>query len=372
MKHAYFDSTYRDALYSIASDENLLELSGNNSWRDFHNTKPTNEMKEIILASITSSDRIFLAPEEITPKGKLFETQKFSVISYKERGGITHSSGDNIVFPDGDFLRELLRENGKMETLDEILALLRRGIDLEERFERELAGINLLAAEIEYTLIPAIFPDQKVDPIKLQLIQELTSVHRTISGILWPLNYFTSMLQIAHQKEAKIVTDRITVPNGVKVGEPPRSLSFFNGREMSNLDHTRDLFVIVALELGSLPFRKTLGDTLKLADQDDTVALRKYVAEMNAELGVNGVEGIEGVRSDIEQASRKILKVDRRNLISSILNYVGLPMSFAGIVSPVAGAIGIGMSLVGYYTALRNQRVEADLKWAMFGKKPLE
>jgi hypothetical protein len=227
---------------------------------------------------------------------------------------------------------------------------------------------------IQYDFIPrALGGKRKLDARQEKVLHDVESSSREASALVGPIKHFESLLRIGSGKSARILTNLVLSPkdsSSVKLNEA-QFFDIENRYLRTALEPASEVFGIVAMELGSMPFRSSLQDTIVLSEQPETQALRDFVNERltNAPLGEKG--DLEELKREIDNAGEKFIAADQRDRASRIMTYVGVPIGVLGFLDPVVGLLGLGMSLVGFYATVRNQRELSSVRWAMFGKKAL-
>jgi hypothetical protein len=376
MKNVYFDRHYRNVLFSMALDEMLLERGDSNYWSHVYAADNiTREDKEIVLSNITASQIVYLPPEEGIPRGKLFDDQKFELLSYEKEADLTRDRDKGFsFFPDFECLSAFLEANGRSLTPTEFTEMFEKYMTLSDRFKHEFPGTTLLQAQLQEIIESAAARKGPAQPgTNRALINEYAEIDRKLSELIHPIQRFGGLIQLSQTMSARVLTESITLPatRNIAVQQAPLALIDTAGRKLINRPEDQQLFEIVAFELGSTPFRSTLRETIELAAQDESLALRSFVSERLQKLEEGELEAIKDVRNEIQKASRKMVAAEKRNLVSTMLTYVGLPVGIIGLISNEVALFGLGLAAVGYYATLRNQRILDSLKWMMFGKKPI-
>lgn len=130
------------------------------------------------------------------------------------------------------------------------------------------------------------------------------------------------------------------------------------------------IYRIVTSKLGVIPVCHSLTETLGLSMRDDTVALRYHIDEWLASLDGDSADATSRIQRDIERASVSLARGKSLSAAGTIMGYMSIPASIAGIVNPLLGAVGLGLSCVGVVCDQIGQGVADRVRWVAFGSHP--
>lgn len=123
----------------------------------------------------------------------------------------------------------------------------------------------------------------------------------------------------------------------------------------------------VCVEIGTLPYRTTLKETLKLRDSDQFKELRSFSREF---LKVNGeLDGsnLDKLKDEIVYAKRHLGHAQRAGSIARFFTYIGVPLALATPLVPALGALGVAATLGGAYATAHQHARERRFAWANIG-----
>jgi len=129
------------------------------------------------------------------------------------------------------------------------------------------------------------------------------------------------------------------------------------------------LLAVVSDELGRIPFRPTLRDTLKLAKDPATAALREQLAVWKATLEATDDRGLPSIRSEVAAALRSLQRATMFSKVGRWMTLLSVPVGSLGFfLSGVPGTLpGFAVSVAGALAQESAQGLQRAYRWAMFG-----
>lgn len=127
------------------------------------------------------------------------------------------------------------------------------------------------------------------------------------------------------------------------------------------------LFRVVANSLGKLTYRSTLGDSIKLANDPATVALRECLMAWKTELENTDVDAALKIQTEIKHATAALSKLQPVNIVGTITTWLSVPISAVEFMHGLPPILGVSVGLVGKGASAYGGVVSRKYRWAMFG-----
>jgi hypothetical protein len=126
---------------------------------------------------------------------------------------------------------------------------------------------------------------------------------------------------------------------------------------------------VVTSELGRIPFKPTLKETLRLAHDPASVALRQQIAVWKSALETGNLPSVQSIRPEIESALNRLARLGVFKNACRIVTLLGVPAAAVGFwVDGISGAIpGFSASAAAAVFQEHVEGVEHTFRWAMFG-----
>ena len=136
---------------------------------------------------------------------------------------------------------------------------------------------------------------------------------------------------------------------------------------LPNLDLDTLRTLIVAHDLGKLSFRPTLRESLALARDPATVALREQLPAWLHELAQGNIGRAELVQRDIKQAQRALRIASIGGGISNLTTWIGIPMIAVDSLLGLPSGVGITVTVIGTGGVATAAKLNHKYRWATFG-----
>lgn len=169
---------------------------------------------------------------------------------------------------------------------------------------------------------------------------------------------YLNLATVASQENALLKTP--TYPTINQTIPAPDLLQHSQGDEIA-------LFRIVATGLGKLTYRPTLKESLKLAEEPATQALRDQLPEWIDELSKGNLATVEKVQREIQQATSALERLSPVKSTGTLTTWLAVPVSLTELFLGLPPVLGITVSLIGKGASAATVLVEKKYKWAMFG-----
>lgn len=365
-KKVVIDSVLTDTLLALAVQEGLLEEDDQKTdmyLRRYERYPLNARLKEVVL------EQVVLTPQIITTKHMPLEHFSGELV---ERGGIINVDPpeDNLfefgsfskpiidamlrsrnhIIPEEDFVRKVNKAN---EAFKEQAAYTKRtGKEPPNLAARELRDflsrtMGFSFEEDEYTS-----DEYAEQEIRKRAIEEARP-------ILECTREYLEIITVASKENALIRIPLASYPVEHSV-EP-----LFTIESKENQDIA--LFRVVATELGKLTFRATLEESLRLADQSNTEALREQLAKWKQSLQRGEIDNLGTIQKEVKEATSELAKLSSTKNVGKITVLLSLPVSALEMLTGLPPALGLTLNLIGLASQQRRDETESALKWAMFG-----
>jgi hypothetical protein len=133
-------------------------------------------------------------------------------------------------------------------------------------------------------------------------------------------------------------------------------------------DQKSETLQTVMMEIGSLPYRHTLQDTLALDASSQMRELRSYVKALASRLERGDAEMAEAIAADVAHAKGELRNAGREDSLSAICTFIGVPLAalpyFVPALSVAFSSIGLGVTLLGAYAVASGLNLRRQYHWA--------
>lgn len=360
----FLDKEKSDILVGLAISEGLLSTRGTFLETKFKDFKCSDSDKSDILLQVVSHDRVILSPNEILYKGDLFDGGAFqqagykdvdipgeidvkSVLSKYEFGLIAEIAGFSTDHHDWAAIVERF-DRARTSSLE------RFGTDSLLQLSIKMAVSHVKAASIDQE-------DRKIIEEYRLSSEPLDAVYNVCQSVIrmgdvcdhYNADYFSNL-------SARLF--RLTPFEALATRSDADDLSYM---ARSNAP----AFQLVSAEIGAIPTRRTLKDTIDLAATPEAVALRKKVYDFRNAILVDPATAYENLHKELSYAKSQIGLLNRLDTTNEHLTlWASVPISAIGLFLPLAGVAGIGLSLYGTYGILRKNYAARNFDWTMYGR----
>jgi hypothetical protein len=124
---------------------------------------------------------------------------------------------------------------------------------------------------------------------------------------------------------------------------------------------------IVARDLGKLSFRPTLRESLALARNPATVALREQLPVWLDELAAGNIGRAELVQREIAQATRALKIAAVGSAVSNLTTWAGLPLLALDSLVGLPASLGLAVSIIGTGGLAASEGIKHQYRWVTFG-----
>jgi hypothetical protein len=132
------------------------------------------------------------------------------------------------------------------------------------------------------------------------------------------------------------------------------------------------LLRLTSAKLGTLPFGQNLTQTLRLARDPATVALRVKIQEWTDSLTEDSGKDTERIQQEISHSLSILKKANIGAQASNITTYLGIPMALLAPVSAFVAAMGWVCTVAGTIGLAASHATAKRYRWASFGSSNKE
>lgn len=127
------------------------------------------------------------------------------------------------------------------------------------------------------------------------------------------------------------------------------------------------LFRIAVTGLGKLPFRNTLTETLTLARDPATIALRQNIEEWLIAFSNTNEQDLQMISRDIATASEALSRLGHWRVVAAFCTWIALPVGIAEAFLQLPPVLSSSISVVGMAAESRKLLTEKKCRWVRFG-----
>lgn len=212
------------------------------------------------------------------------------------------------------------------------------------------------------------------DPLKIAILESLDPFRKTAPKYLEykridaeldefrptakALNEYLSVVATARERFAHVMTPMIEADNDFAVR--PALLE-------SDVNMPTALLKFTSSMLGVIPYGSSLADTLVLAKDPATIALRVKIQEWVDSLIVNSGASTEKIQKEIIKALSVLRAANVAAKVGTVTTYLGVPLALAGELSAFAAAMGWSCTIAGSMAQLASDTARKHYLWSSFG-----
>lgn len=360
---ATFDDGMTDVFLAMAAQERLIEPGPNECdgvFASMARKSSPDWMKQQVLEQIVLTPKVFTRRDFSLGflAGQLFDEGNLQHISPASTtlfrlggfsrsiiGGMLRGSGYDI--PEDEF----------QPRLDRCFAALKEEEDYEAKHHRKLPS----AIEMPIYRFFRRGRDPRPEDLNEEELQAQEARHRVYqeaSPLLNCMNEYLDLAAIA-QSQNTLLTTPIHPTNDTILAAPPEPVE----GEAPEIALVR----IVAHGLGKLSFRPTLRESLALARDPATVALREELPMWLDELATGNIGRAELVQREIGRATKGLKVASVGSGISNLTTWVGVPIGVVELLLGLPPSLGLTVSAIGTGGAATAAKLSRKYHWATFG-----
>ncbi len=352
------DRIHTDALLYLALTEKLIEIDRSNSdhldERLLRYCKPSTMLRQSILSQIVFSPRLVTATRSVNKdwiRGHLIDEE---YISYEEIQKIDFSASDTIPLGVMESML-LLKDSGY--NLKTAIDACKKFDEFNSEYIKYFSELDKpvpdYTAELDFILNEG-YGETKYTREELDRKHIFDNKLREIRPILNCIDDYYQVLNLSEKIKG-------TFYCGI-----PKNAS--NSTEML-VDNQMALYELVVQDLGALPYRNTLVESLELAQSSEIKAIRGTISYWIHSIRYGKIKSFQEIRQEIALAIKSLQKAQSAKNIGNFCTYIGLPMSLAGVFNPIASIPGVIVSLVGVGSLGYVNYLEEKYEYAMIGNK---
>ena len=258
-----------------------------------------------------------------------------------------------------ELLEGILRANGIEPDFAKFQAQCLRGIDILDRIDKfkqihSIDEFNKLSI-----FVRGMIDHEYRDSEEYKLARELNEIDLETGPVVRIIEEITRLAQYANENRFQL-----------KVPVYKQSANLINLSKHSYDDNEAiRIFRITTEQLGVIPICPTLRETLKLAQDPSTVALRNQIDDWLISLEAGSADRSLAIQKKIRKANDSLLKSSKLKKAGYVSGIIALPVSAFGVFNPFLGAIGLSLSFIAVILERSAKKIETNVKWVGFGSR---
>jgi hypothetical protein len=357
------DSGQSRALLIQGINEGLVFLKGGNN---FLKSLPIDKnLKRMAFTQILTSDETNLTLDRQTCEfeyaGDMINSGliKFLPYGYESKS----ASGPNIIYPDLHALSEILDMHGESTSVEDLYNLYSEVGMAEEKFKMAFGKSSLLEIKLRIMMegITSKHPLKEHDKEAFRSYERVTE---QVNRIMWIVGNFAAKLERAREIGARISLD-INPLQSITSSQDLERFSQQWGN--SDANHQHKIIQTVCIELGVLPYRSTLAQTMKLRESSHFKSLREFSKDFLSNSTNLHENNLDKLAEEISYARRHINVAQKTGAFARFVTYVGVPFALATPLIPMLGGVGVVATFAGAYATAHQYAREKKFAWANIG-----
>ncbi len=359
MKTTVIDNTHFKALIYLALTEGLIEIdsksSDNRDMRILKNDKPNSLLKDSILEQVVFNPN-FIANADILERdwirGNLFDD-----ISIKHESITKNEFSYEDRIPPAVIDSMLRLKNSRFNFSTGLSAFnnVMKNYELYENYFKDKAKPqpegNALISSVVHNAVNA---ESEYSDYELDMRTDIYFKNAEINSFTSCFSDYFATLALSKKVSGLFC-----------IGTPTDS--YFEDIDVG--DNQIKLYKLVVDELGELPHRNTLRESILLSKEPETIALREQINHWSEQIFTGDVKGFIEIKKDIKKAITSLSKRHNFNKVGKFCTYIGVPASAGGFLNPFVGVAGLTISVVGAACTKYHNYIKDKYKYAMFGNK---
>lgn len=359
------DSGQSRAFIFQAVQEGALRVSSNSDY--FFREEISEKQKNKALSQLLTSDKLLLTLDgntcEWNYSGDLIESGEIDFLEY----GYDRKKEETLapIFPDLASLISFLNANGMDLTVDSLLNLQESCLQLSREFEAAFSGRSTMELQIEDIVSSTVGSGGTLNESQRELIKRYSNCSAELGRIVSTVSSFELKIKLAQQNDYRLSLDL-----DVTAQSPPNFSNFIDPSNISKtISDGEDIQVVkmVCMELGTLPFRRSVLDTHKMKMSGEFKSLRQFSDDFLTNTEVMDEAKIELLMSEISYARKHLKYAKKAGEYSRFFTYAGIPLTLLTPIIPALGSVGIAATFFGAYATLHQHAREYKFAWAGIG-----
>lgn len=360
---AIVDSGQSRALLIQGINEGLVALKGGN---DFLKSLPIEKnLKNMAFMQILTSDEANLTLDgqtcEFEYAGDMIDSGLIKFLPYGYESESV--SGPNVIYPDLHALSEILDMHGESTSVEKLYSLYRELGVAEENFRMVFGEDTLLGVKIRI-MMEGVIGNRALKEHEKEIFINYERVSGHVNTIMSIAGRFAAKLERAREISARISLD-INPLQSIKSSQDLEK--FCQQWQSDDANNQHEIIQTVCIELGVLPYRSTLAQTMKLRESNQFKSLREFSKEFLPSSTRLHEINLEKLSEEISYAKRHLEIAQKTGTFARYVTYVGVPLALATPLIPMLGAVGVAATFAGAYATAHQHAREKKFAWANIG-----
>ena len=360
---AIVDSGQSRALLIQGINEGLVAIKGENDF--LKSLSIGKNLKNMALTQILTSDETNLTLDgqicEFEYAGDMIDSGliKFLPYGYESKS----VSGPDIIYPDLHALSEILDMHGESTSVEELYNLYGELGVAEENFKKVFGEDTLLRVKIRI-MVEGINGKKSLKDHEKEIFRKYERVSEHVNRIMWIAGRFAAKLEKAKEIGARISLD-INPLQSIKSSQDLEK--FCQQWQSVDANNQHEIIQTVCIELGVLPYRSTLAQTMKLRESNQFKSLREFSKGFLPSSTSLYEINLDKLSEEISYAKRHLEIAQKTGTFARFVTYVGVPLALATPLIPMLGAVGVAATFAGAYATAHQHAREKKFAWANIG-----
>jgi len=191
-----------------------------------------------------------------------------------------------------------------------------------------------------------------------KLAQEWSEANRKVAPAVGVVEEFLALAEVAESSHLHL-----------KTPIHKQSANLINLRPDDPDSDATQVFRIASDALGRIPICNSLRDTIELANEPETVALRHKIDQWLESLPHGEADRTLQIQQEIAHASETLIKSRSLQAAGYITGIIGVPLSLAGFINPFCGALGLTLDCIAIFCDRKAHHDREKVKWVGFGSR---
>lgn len=266
---------------------------------------------------------------------------------------------DEILDISPELLEGILLANGIKPDFIKFKSLFKKGLEISDKIEK-YKQIHSISEFNKISIFVCGMIDSKYrNSQEYKLAEELNKINIEIGPIIRVIEEIIELSQYARDNEFQL-----------KIPVYKQSANLINLSDQSYNDYEAiKVFRITTQKLGVIPFCSTLRQSLKLANDPATIALRNQIENWLVSLKDGIADKSIFIQNKIQKANDRLLKSYKLKTAGFFSGIIAIPVSAVGILNPFLGALGLSLSCIAVIFERTAKKIENNVKWIGFGSR---
>lgn len=365
MQSTLLDFGQSRALLIQAIQEGILHSESGHSYMSSQKADKVLSFKS--LSQLLTSDNLLVSLDgntcEFPMEGELINSGQIRFLPYGyDRKEVEL---DQRLFPTIDLMAELLSRYGERTTSAELVEIVSVFDMLSSEYGIRFGNKSHASVRLGHIIRQHTAGVGTLTDDELSFLSRYEGIAGRMSRINQVIQRFSRQVEISQAENSRLSLDvdhfsPVSILNDEFVCQTGLSSVIGSPGEVQ-------VIRAVCIELGTLPFRTSIKETLKLRDTEQFKELRSFSREF---LKVNELldeASLERLKTEISYAKRHMRFATKAGSVARFFTYIGIPLALATPYIPALGAVGVAATMGGAYATAHQHAREKRFSWANVG-----